>query len=202
MSETKQLVTPVGDLAWVFINGSSKKDLNGNDRYSAEVHFHKDSDEAKAIQAKVDEFWEDQKPKGRKRKSCGIRTVQEKDENNEYQDTDFISVQFWTGISFPDGSDKVIKIYNAKGSEVSLGSKKIGNGSRGCISGVMAIYDQGVAATGVTLYLNAIQLTKFVEFTGADAGFSAQETDDDGFEGIENEDGITPAEDEAAKPRL
>lgn len=203
MSEkpTQLLVTPVGPLAWVFINGSFKKDLNGNPRYSAEVHFHKDSEEYKEVKAKVDAFWEENKPKGRKLKSNGIRRIQNKLDDGEYEDTDFYAVQFWTGPTFPDGTEKKIKIKNAKGAEVSLGSKKIGNGSIGRISGVMAIYDQGVAATGVTLYLNTIQLQKFVEFTGGDDGLEAI-GGDDGFEGIDDGDGIGAVSEEAPKPRL
>lgn len=200
--------TPIGELNWVFINGSFKKDLNGNDRYVASLYLHKDSDEFKAVETKITEFWADNKPKGAKCKSNGIKVVMEKDggktgDDGEplYVETDMRSINFWTSPTYPDGSEKIIKTYNAKANEISLGSKKIGNGSRGAISGAMAIYDQGVASRGVTLYLNAIQLTKFEEFTGGDAGFAAS-NEEGGFEGFAEEaDGFTSTEGEA-KPRL
>ena len=63
-----------------------------------------------------------------------------------------------------------------------------GIGALAVASGMAAIYDAGVAARGVTLYLDAIQLVKLVEYV-QDAGFDA---DDDGdFDGAElNEDGF------------
>lgn len=197
----EKLVTPLGELNWVFINGTTKKDLNDNDRYVASVYFHKDTEEFKEVQAKIEAFWEENKPKGAKLKSNGIKVVQEKDDD-EYVDTDMMSINFWTGPTFPDGKDKHIRTFNARGSEVSLGNKKIGNGSIGSISGAMAIYDNGPAARGVTLYLNAIQLKKFVEFEGGDAGFNDLGEDEDDFTGVESEfEGVGEPE-EGTKPRL
>jgi len=172
-----RLVTPVGDLMWVFITGNGKKDLNDKDRFVASVSLPEDSAQAQRITAEVDAFWEANKPKGSKKaKSTGIRIEEDKEGNP----TGNILVNFWTGTSFPDGKAKVIKTMNSRGAEVSLGDKKIGNGSRGAISGVMDIYVNG-PNKGVTLYLNAIQITKFVEYA-ADAGFEAQE-DEGGFTG-------------------
>lgn len=200
----EKLVTPVGELNWVFINGTTKKDLNDNDRYVASLYLHKDSDEFKEVEKKITTYWNENKPKGAKLKSNGIKVVQEKVEgsDDEYVDTDMMSINFWTGPTFPDGKEKYIRIYNARGSEVSLGSKKIGNGSIGSISGAMAIYDNGPAARGVTLYLNAIQLKKFVEFTGGDAGFEdLGDAEEDDFTGVESDfDQVDSAD--TAKPRL
>ena len=208
MAEVVKMVTPVGELVWVFITDQGKKDLNGNDRFVATVNLHKDSDEFKEVKAQIDEFWKENKPKGAKLKSNGIKIVQEKvegevdDEGEQlYRDTDMMSINFWTGITFPNGKPKVVKIHNAKGSEVSLGDKKIGNGSRGAISGAMGIYDQGPASRGVTLYLNAIQLKKFVEFTGGDAGFSDNSEDGD-FDSVEGDFGTEEVGNSGAKPRL
>jgi hypothetical protein len=207
MAEAVKLVTPVGELAWVFITDQGKKDLNGNDRFVASVSFHKDSAEFKEVEAKIDAFWAANKPKGSKLKSNGIKVVQtktdQKDSDGEpvYEDTDMRSVNFWTGITYPNGKPKVIKIHNAKGSEISLGDKKIGNGSMGAISGAMGLYDQGVAARGVTLYLNAIQLKKFVEFTGGDAGFENNSEEGD-FEGVAGDFGTEEVGNSEAKPRL
>lgn len=189
---SQRLVTPVGELKWVFITGQGKKDLNDNDRYVASICFANDDPKLESLKAQVDAFWEENKPKGRKMKSNGLRPETVKNEAGEYEETGNTLLTMWTGITFPDGTPKVIKTMNSKGLEVSLGSKKIGNGSRGVLSGVMSIYDNGPAACGVTIYLNAIQLTKFVPYED-DAGFTEVDDEEGGFTGEElNEAGLQP----------
>lgn len=209
----EKLVSPLGELNWVYINGNPKRDAKGNERYVASLYLHKDSEEFKEIESKIKKFWMENKPKGAKMKSNGIKVVQRKvegevDENGDqlYEDTDMMSINFWTATAFPDGKPKYIRIFNARNSEVSLGGKKIGNGSRGAISGAMSIYDRE-DGKGVTLFLNDIKLTKFVEFAGGDPGFGNDEVDDeDAFEGVEGSFGVDEAEsasgDVSAKPRL
>lgn len=187
---TEQIVTPVGELAWVFITGKGREDLNGNDRYVASLKLANDSAELKAIKATIKEFWDANKPKGKGLpKSNGIKVQRDKETGEE---TGFTLINMWTGTTFPDGKIKVIKTYNSKGIEVNLGSKSIGNGSRGSLSGVLAIYSNG-PNVGVTVYLNAVQLTKFVEYS-TDAGFAAQEDGEDSFTGIDNEEGFEPVD--------
>ena len=202
MSNAVNFKTPVGDLEWIFITGNGKKDLNGNDRFVGSVVLNADSKECIAQLAEIDAFWEENKPKGAKVKSLGYKVLVD----DAGEPTGKVSINFWTGITYPDGSAKVIKTFNAKGAEVSLGAKKIGNGSRGRIGGAMAIYDNGVAARGVTLYLNSIQLSKFVEFTGSDSFESIDDDDEDSFEGVDDGmggiDDKPEAESSAAKPRL
>ena len=197
----QKIITPKGEINWVFINGNPKKDLNGKARYVATLRLKDGSDELKEITDQIDTFCEDNKPKGRKLKSNGIRQEVDKEGNP----TGYTNINMWTGITRPDGKEKVIKVYNAKNNEVSLGSKKIGNGSIGRLSGVMDIYDSGVAATGVTLYLNAIQLTKFVEFSSDDFGDVAEEdgwTGDEGTEFDDSSNGTEVADSDAPKIRL
>jgi len=194
---TKQLVTPVGDLMWVFIDGKGKKDLNDNDRYVASLRFPDGGVIHKSLEAELRAFWTEHKPKGKgKPKSNGLKPElgKEVDAEGEKIPTGQVMFNMWTGIAFPDGTQKVIKIYNSKGTEVSLGKKKIGNGSRGSLSGQMAIYING-ANVGVTVYLSGIQITKFVEFK-QDDGFKTQADTEGGFDGVENEDGFTGTEDE------
>jgi len=197
----ENIQSPVGDLEWVFITGKGKKDLNDNDRFVASVVLDEDSDACKAFMEKIENFWEENKPKGSKDpKSLGFKIL----EDDEGNSTGRVSFNFWTGTVFPDGSAKVVKTFNAKGAEVSLGNKKIGNGSRGRIGGAMGIYDNGKAARGVTLYLNSIQLSKFKEFTGGDNFDAIDEDEDDAFEGVDDM-GAIPDESSAetpVKPRL
>ncbi len=192
---TQKFVPPIGTLNWVFITGKGKKDLQDNDRFVASLVYKKDSAEHKQIVETLDAFWEANKPKGAKMKSNGLHVIKDKQGN----ETDEVSLAFWTGIVYPDGTNKVIQLFNAKGAKISLGDKKIGNGSRGTISGVMAIYDNGPAARGVTLYLNAIQITKFVEYS-EDTGFTASD-DEDGFTGVA-EDNFEAVGNDTVTPRV
>jgi len=190
------------DIKWVFIDLPGKDDLNGKPRFVASLYLKTDSDGCKALKKLIDDFWAENKPKGAKCKSLGYRVAQEKNVDGEYEDTDETAFNFWTGTTYKDGNTRTIDVYNAKGSKVSLGGKKIGNGSKGAISGTMAIYDNGPAARGVTLYLNAIQLTKFVEFS-TDAGFGSQDdAEEDAFEGVDSEFEGTSEEAPEGKPNL
>lgn len=199
MSEAQNVQTPVGDLEWVFITGKGKKDLNDNDRFVASLVVPTDSDECIAFKEQIEEYWAENKPKGAKLKSLGFKELE--DENGKT--TGRTSFNFWTGIVFPTGDPKKVKVFNAKGAEVSLGDKKIGNGSKGRIKGAMGIYDNGPAARGVTLYLNGIQLTKFVPFEGGVSFDEVEDAGDDAFEGFEDGMDALPEEtNPEAQPRL
>lgn len=200
---TAAFVSPIGTLKWCYITGEGKENLQGQMQYTASVYVT--PEEAAPFIEKLEAFWEDNKPKGAKNpKTLGYH--EEKDKDGEL--TGLIGFTFKTGVVFPDGSKKVIDTYNKSRAKVSLGTKRIGNGSRGALSGQMGIYDQPGNA-GVTLYLNAVQIIDFVEYN-IDPGFAAVE--DGSFEAIEGDDsGFTAvaedhpkaAEAEApAKPRL
>lgn len=211
---TQSLNSPKGELRWIFITGDGKEDLNGNPRYSASIYFKKDDPEIKAFQKTAEAFWEANKPKGAKKaKSIGVYIeLKEKDsdkvtissitqpyDKDEYVETGYVCINAWTGIKNQDGSPKRVKTYNAKGSEVSLGSKTIGNGSIGRLGLMMGIYENGPNA-GVTLYLNGIQLTKFVEYS-AGANFAADEDEEDGFTGVEGDfDSVAETSEEVTTP--
>ncbi len=203
MSDAKPFFSPVGELQWVFITGKGKNDLNGNPRFVASIILPTDSEACKDFITEIESYWDENKPKGTKKpKSLGFKHLE--DDNQEL--TGFTSFNFWTGISYQDGNEKVIPVSNAKGAEIALGEKKIGNGSRGRIAGAMDIYDQGSAVTrGVTLYLNGIQLTKFVEYKGG-VDFDSVEDDeagDDAFEGFDDEmPPVVEDEEQTEKPRL
>lgn len=205
--------TPVGNLDWVFINGNVKQDLNGNDRYSASLTLPEDSAEAKQFIAALEDFWKENKPKtARKAKSIGVYyrvkdlvksaelgtdkftqvSITAPYDESEFQKTGEIIVNAWTGITWPDGKEKVITTLNAKGAKVALGDKKIGPGSIGRLGVAAGIYENG-ANVGVTLYLNAIQLAKFVAYEGGDEtmgdidggdGWTGDDLNDAGMGGI------------------
>lgn len=197
--------SPVGDLEWVVIDGEGKPDLQNIPKYQADVVL--EPEKAEPFVAMVKQFWEENKPKGAKdAKSLGVYPHTVKDEaaskeagENVYKETGKTVIRFKTGTTYQSGDPKIIKVFNSKGNEVSLQGKKIGNGSRGRVNGVMAIYNINKATCGVTFYLNAIQLSKFVEFTGG-ANFDAIDEDGD-FEGVEGALGAIEDE-QAERPRL
>lgn len=167
------VVTPAGTINWAYVTGEGKRDLNGNAIYTVDVAIS--AEDAAPLVEKLNELWEENKPKGAKTpKSMGFK---EKEGD--------IVFTFKTKTVYPSGDPKEVAIYNAKAQRVKL-SDRIGNGSRGCVSGMAAVYDAGVAARGVTLYLDAIQILKLVKYEGG-ASFSAQEGD---FDGTDETDGF------------
>ena len=201
----KAIESPVGNLEWCFIDGDGKPDMQGNPKYQVDVVIT--PEQAEPFKAMVDEFWEENKPKGAKKpKSTGVYAHTVKDEEasleageNVYKETGKTVIRFKTGTTYVSGDQKIIKVFNSKGNEVSLHGKKVGNGSRGRAIGSMAIYDFNAAARGITFYLNSLQLSKFVEFTGS--ANPSSEIEDGDFEGVEG-DMPEAIENETAKPRL
>ncbi len=186
------------EFRWMFIDQPGKKGPGDDDshRLVASIYVKSDSDGCKALIGAIDQFWKDNKPKGAKKcKSAGykpeiaLKEGGDADNEDDYQPTGFTAFNFWTGTHWPaKGDDEPvehkIKVYNARGNEVQLGGKRIGNGSQGAVNACMGIYDR-TDGKGVTLYLNSIQITKFVEFTGSD-GFDAVEDAEDGWAGPED----------------
>ena len=186
--------SPVGELQWMYISGEGKKNLKGVKVFAAALVLP----EAEAILFKeqINTFYEENKPKKTKLKSLGYKAVLDEEKN----ETGFVSFNFWTGRTFPDGTPKIIKTFNAKGNEVSLGTKKIGNGSRGRIGGAMDVYRTDAKESGVTLYLNSVQLTKFIEFTGSDSFEALEDEDGDSFEAV-NDDGMSAVAEVGEEPK-
>lgn len=204
-----KIKSPKGELRWVTITGEGKENLSGKMQYVASVVIDESVPEHKAFIDQVNEFWEDNKPAkyNLAPKSTGIYPLKEKDaDGNAVEVPGKFYVQFKTGTTFQDGAEKVIATYNAKGKKVSLGSQTIGNGSVGIIAGSMGIYENkkgnAILNAGVTLYLDAIQITKFVPYEH-DAGFTAQDDDEDGWTGEDDSfEGVTEESAPKAAPRL
>ena len=205
------------ELRYVFIDQPGRENQSGKMCLNASIFVSKDHPGLEKLKEAIKTYWEENKPAGapKKPKSTGISLVKVKklddageevlDENDEpvYDYTGEAQINFWTGAKWPAKGDKPetdheIPIGNAKGNRISLGGKKIGNGSFGSITGAAGVYDAGKGAQGVTLYLNAIQITKFVEYI-QEAGFDAQEGD---FEGVEPAFDEVSSGDSEAKPRL
>lgn len=208
--------TPRGELQWVTISGEGKENMSGKLQYVASIAFDPKDPAWAALIKQVEEFWETNRPKSiKKAKSNGFypetRKTGETDENGKAitEPTGRMMLQFKTSTAWPDGKPTVVKVYNAKGNQVFLGDKRIGNGSLGEIAGSYDIYTNTlpksgqVVDAGVTFYLNAIKISKFLEYSN-DAGFDADD-DEDGWTGDDDnwEGEATPAAEPAkAGPRL
>ena len=215
MEKTK---SPKGELEWVNISGDGKENMSGNMQYVTTVVLDPDNNEDHAAFIEsIEDYWEENKPKGWKKeaKSMGfyphsIKT-KETDEDGDpiYEETGKVAVSFKTAIEYPDGSAKVVKTYNAKAKEVQLGNKKVGNGSIGYAAGAMDIYEvkskSKTTDAGVTLYLDSIQITKFVEFV-QEVVFEEDDEEggwdgEDDWEGEEAEEQEEVEEQEEEKPK-
>jgi hypothetical protein len=165
MSKIK-ITTPRGELKWASVTGAGKKDLQGRDIFSVDIEIS--ADVGKELMDQIDGLWESDKPKGAKDpKSTGYRVA---------EDGQTVKFTFKTSAVYPSGDPKEVTIYDAKAQRTKV-TDKIGNGSIGRVSGMASIYDAGVAARGVTLYLDAVQLIKLVRYEEA-ASFDVEEGDD------------------------
>ncbi|UOF80166.1 single-stranded DNA-binding protein [Caudoviricetes sp.] len=216
MAETAKFVTPKGELRWVTITGEGKENMSGKKQYVASLVCNPSDPKVVEFQKSIQDFWEENRPAGKKvPKSTGIYFANPKrdeagqpikDDNDKvvYDEEGDISISVHTGVAFPDGSPKKVKVYNAKAKEVNLGNIRIGNGSIGYISGAMGIYETKdpkgkTIDAGVTLYLDNIQIVKLVEFT-QDSGFAADEEAEDGWTGEEGWEGeVAEATEEPTK---
>jgi len=229
MSDKKpRLVTGKGELHYVTYNGSGKENFNEDGfEYVADIRLTGEAAE-KAI-AEIDAIIDKECPEGYTVTSCGYKEmVQEKGkpdtarvptkkkgkQANE-EGTGIYNFHFKTNVEFTGKDGKVfqskINVYNAYNKIISLGDKRIGNGSLGHLSGTVGTYsDKKKEEFSIGLYLKGIQLKKFIEYTGDD-GFEDDEDDDDGFEGVEDnetgfvaqdEDATADAPVEKVKPKL
>lgn len=198
-----------GQLMWMYIDGEGKKDLQDNFKYTAQLKLT--AEQAEPYVKEIDAFWEENRPAEWKvtakdaklDKSLKVGKPKAAFSLGYSEDEEgFFVFSFKTNPTFPDGTRKVVSIYNLKANKISLAGKKIGNGSIGALSGIMSIY-KGGGNCGVTFYLDAVQLRKFIEFS-TDAGFESMD-EEGGFEGIDDSmsefDNVAESEAKAA-PRL
>lgn len=222
MSELVPIVTPVGELHYVHISGQGKLNYN-EDGYNYVATLYLEDEKAKKVIAQLEEVLGDV-PKGKNVKSKGYRELL-KDENGMYEPTSntaerdanavatgIYAFRFSTSTTFADGKQKKVSVYNSANppSRINLGDRKIGNGSKGAISGRLQRYEKG-KDVGVSLFLNAVQLVEFIEYVG-DAGFEEQEGgfigDGEGFDpgtteaSVENASPNAEKDKPKAKPKL
>lgn len=177
--------TQVGDLKYVFITGEGRNNaMKGQEprmQFVASIVTKKDSPLHKNIKAQVDAEWKAYKEafnvKGLP-KSTGIKdllmpdpkgTIDPETEEVAKVPSGDVIITFKTSTTWPDGNAKQVKVYDHKGSDISAAVLNagwgIGEGSKGIIHGVAQGNNTGDKQK-VTLYLNAVQLSKLVKYEG------------------------------------
>lgn len=204
MGITTGIVTPVGDLKWVNIEGVGKDNINKDGKvYTATLILETGSESEIALVEDIASFWEKNNPNTRQKKpkSTGYKPETDRDENGDDIETGYTAFMFKTNTTFPGGSKSIIPVLNYKGDNAPLQGKRVGNGSRGVIHGTAAIYNYK-GMYGVSLYLKAVQLTKLVIFGGVDAEVIELEDGEEGYTGEEYEGEDTTQVDPASRPSL
>lgn len=183
MAEAVKISTPIGDLYWVIISGKGKKNYNEDGyEYAASVVLSKK--DAEPLLKSIDDLYKNDHKEGCKVKSLGYK-ICSSDGKSVENDSDgtHLSFNFKTRTKFLDDKPKKITVFNSKAQKVELGDIRIGNGSKGAISGIMKHYING-KVDGVSLWLNAVQISVLNEYS-EDSGF---EETKGSFEGLKDED--------------
>lgn len=197
-------VTPVGELHWVNITGQGKENYNA-DGYNYTATVYLEGEAAEAERKKIEDVL-GPVPKGANVKSLGYRNLVKDKEGNLYtpnasgevnvdrdgeevdiadecEKTDIWAFTYTTKTTFEDGKTKEIAVYNKDAKKINMNDKLIGNGSLGALSGKLKRFAKG-KDIGVSLFLHAVQITKFNEYEGG-AGFGQQEGE---FEGVQDQE--------------
>ncbi len=196
--------TPLLPLEWISITGQGKlkmnKDASSEDpkdySYTATV-VYPDEESMKKDKAIFDKFWRENKPQGLTKQNYTMfkeEMVPTLDAaGKEQKDEDDAIIKHASGrwtlaaktlTQWPDGKPNRVKTLRANGNPLDLGDKQIGNGSIGVLHGSIGI-NAFAGNEGLAFYLNAVQLKKFVEYSGADDVESDDLGDDEGLDGIE-----------------
>tara|TARA_B110000211_G_C14066267_1_gene547794 strand:- start:1782 stop:2396 length:615 start_codon:yes stop_codon:yes gene_type:complete len=172
--EVMQIQTPLGEFSWVTISGKGKDYVSklgksdNNYKYFVSIMLSK-QDGAKLIKDIETEYSNSSHylpvPDGRRPYYVIAKEQTEvNSKGNQHHviaDIGKVVFKFSTGTKWPDGGHKSINVYNSRGIDITEDFKetKIANGSLGCVNGTFGIYDRGC-----TLYLDAIQIAKLIEY--------------------------------------
>ncbi len=198
--------SPVADLQWVTVSGEGKPTMKG-DKFQYTATAVITQAQADTIIAELQEFWKTNRPKGALAKQSKpvvkpymIKT-EEKDADGDpvkahKKGTDgglLYTIAAKTYTFNKEGKPTRVPVLNSKGKPVNLGDKVIGSGSRGVIHGAIGIYNVD-GSSGLTWYLNKVQLTKFVEYEGAGTEVEDLGDETEGLDGLEGADEEAVAE--------
>ena len=181
----EKITSPLGELMYVNISGTGKLDYDGKFyEYTAGIKLDKKS--AKTMYSEICNFFEEHKP-------AWFKGDEPSNKIKRKQDDGTFLFQFKTHAEFEDkaGNTKQTKIgiVNSKNKYVELpDGEGIGNGSTGKISGVMTIHsDKRGKTAGVSLWLNNVQLLKYIKYV-PDTGFDEADGEFKDFETADTDD--------------
>ena len=148
------IVTPLGELQWLFITGMGKENYN-RDGYEYTSDILLEGDEAETLKTKITEYFHAEFGAKANPKSLGFKD----------EDDGRTRFSFKTKTTKKDNSARKIIVGDSKGKKMDLGDRKISNGSTGVIHGALGTYVNG-QSKGVSLYLNKVQLLDFIPYEG------------------------------------
>jgi len=144
------------------VTGEGVDNFDGDDKeYSVSILLDKKM--KKDILNSVQAYWDEHKPSGAGDKPDNFKNIVRDTEDGGH------ILYSKTKTHFGD-KQNIITIVNHEG--VKLDPQEfgmIGEGSLGRLAVKMGIYTQGKRSAGVSLYLSAVKLTKFVAYSGGDA---------------------------------
>ncbi len=213
MSKTQnkpvKLITPKGPLQWIYITGWGKlkmereENSKNRDDYEYTASIVLPAADAAPLIAAAKELYNERKDKTQKFKSWGFRPClpngRVKDEEGvpldvKEEDATHFLFAFRTGLDYPKKGDekpkpKTIGVFNSKGENITarMSDTRIGHGSLGQLGGAMNYGSYG-GSDFISWYLDNVKVSKFEAFN-ADSGFEADEADEDGWTGPEDDDG-------------
>lgn len=156
-----QGITPVGTFDWARLNADTIKiDNYGKSRFQIELEL--EGKEATDFIKSIDTFY-------RENISHGRNATNKPYTIHDYKQS--ANFKFWTGTTYKDGTPKSIMVVDRDGDELA-DTITIGNGSTGRVMFSMEVYDFD-GKSGVTLYLEGVQVKKLVKYTNKKLAFDA-----------------------------
>lgn len=200
MADKQKITSPKGELRYVVVNGEGKLDYDGKYReYTASIVLPKK--EGKKFLKEITDYFNENKSS-----KCPFDEPQNK-VMRKTEEGDFM-FSFKTKCEFTnkDGEVKKTKVQITNGKNVPQelpDGVGIGNGSLGRITGMMDMHgntdkSEKKNTEGVSLWLNAIQISKFIKYV-PDNGFDEDEEAE--FESFGDPDFSESAEDAPKKDK-
>lgn len=207
------LKTPLSELLFVNVSGKGKKKYDpqgllsdddvANFQYTATACLTKE--QADGLIATLSEFWKNNKPAGATKQKYDLvkpemkKVLDKNGEPTKDEDGAFVTeptgmflFQAKTGTHWADGKSNVIKVLRGNGQPLDLGDKVIGDGSEGVIHCSIGV--NGFKGNeGLLAYLTAVQLKKYVPYTGSEIQAEDLGDDDLGDLGLDNDVASAPS---------
>lgn len=176
--------SPIGDLMYVMVTGQGKENYDG-DGFEYQVCVDVPNAEADPYIDEIEDFLEDNAPKGGEQASSPYKTIEDDDTIPE----GVTRFTYKTRTEFTDAKgvtkDTVVDILDSAGNKTKLPEGIfIGNGSTGKAIGTLVLWERGnrkKTEYGASLYLKKVQIKDFVPYEGE----TIEEIEGGSFQGFE-----------------